>query len=426
MIGNLPRTIDRSIDLERNVLKKAIVYTALAFSLGNGYLYVLSETTDMGIVGDVSFSITVATIISIIACFGSDSLVLRDLGSKHDLSPYDLTRVLLLSGLSGTVGILIGLVVFFSYDGFYLWAVVWGGLISLVGILSTATQAIVNNSSGLIARKIALPLMVCIAGFATSIFSLEPNFAIGLIVSLGMMVLIIMLILSLLKVSQPTGYSETRTSFLLAAKDAVKIYRNGSGFVAFSLSFALIATSDIILIRLMLSSEEVALYSIAIAAASVGTVGLIFTNTFAPKLMSKFHSRNKIRALNTISRRLAIFNLIIMTAFMALGYAYLCAAYFISDMLIVMIGVYSIYYIGVFFNVACGPAGFALNMTGHQHVSTNIVVQGVMGNIIGNVLLIPWLGVFGAALATAFCTAYINIAMSAEAERLTGIRPGIV
>ena len=72
---------------------------------------------------------------------------------------------------------------------------------------------------------------------------------------------------------------------------------------------------------------------------------------------------------------------------------------------------------GQFVIVATGPSGFLLSMTGRQSILRNVNVLGALLNLILNAVLIPLLGVIGAATATATSLALINLALVLEAKR---------
>ena len=56
-----------------------------------------------------------------------------------------------------------------------------------------------------------------------------------------------------------------------------------------------------------------------------------------------------------------------------------------------------------FFLIVCfvGSAGQLLNMTGHERDVTKGMAYAAVLNIVLNLSLIPWLGIYGAAIATA-------------------------
>ncbi len=71
---------------------------------------------------------------------------------------------------------------------------------------------------------------------------------------------------------------------------------------------------------------------------------------------------------------------------------------------------------GQFVNTACGPAGVVLMMTKHERAAAVGVGAGLLVNIALNVLLVPSLGVDGAAIGTAASRVIWNLALAAYAS----------
>jgi len=60
-------------------------------------------------------------------------------------------------------------------------------------------------------------------------------------------------------------------------------------------------------------------------------------------------------------------------------------------------------------NVATGSVGFLLNMTGHERYMRNIALLCSSAGLVGFLVLTPWFGAFGAALALAFVLVAQNL-----------------
>lgn len=60
-------------------------------------------------------------------------------------------------------------------------------------------------------------------------------------------------------------------------------------------------------------------------------------------------------------------------------------------------------------NALCGSVGYLLNMTDNQHIFMNVLIIGLVFNIVLNVILIPLYGINGAAIATLISMSFWNI-----------------
>jgi O-antigen/teichoic acid export membrane protein len=78
--------------------------------------------------------------------------------------------------------------------------------------------------------------------------------------------------------------------------------------------------------------------------------------------------------------------------------------------------------LGQLVNALCGPVMYLLNMTGHEQSARRTMTVASIANVIGNVALIPWLGVEGAAWATSGTMILWNVWALVAVYRKTGIR----
>ena len=64
--------------------------------------------------------------------------------------------------------------------------------------------------------------------------------------------------------------------------------------------------------------------------------------------------------------------------------------------------------------------GFLLTMTGHEQVATKVIGGSALLNVVLNLVLIPRLGLTGAAIATTIATAMRSLVLSLYVRRLLG------
>jgi len=79
--------------------------------------------------------------------------------------------------------------------------------------------------------------------------------------------------------------------------------------------------------------------------------------------------------------------------------------------------------LGCFINISLGPNTYALLVIGRTKLLMWLTLIGTIMNIMLNALLIPPMGITGAAIASAFATALINITALVAVYRLSGIHP---
>lgn len=81
---------------------------------------------------------------------------------------------------------------------------------------------------------------------------------------------------------------------------------------------------------------------------------------------------------------------------------------------------------GVVVRAAIGPAESLLNMTGHQNACAVVFGSVLVVNIVLNAVLIPWIGLYGAATATFFATLFEVFALYQLVYRRIGVRMSIL
>ena len=82
--------------------------------------------------------------------------------------------------------------------------------------------------------------------------------------------------------------------------------------------------------------------------------------------------------------------------------------------------------VGQFINATAGSCGVILSMTGHQREVVNGVAGALVVNFALSILLIPGLGIIGAAIAAATGLAVWNAYLAYRAIRLVGINTTIL
>lgn len=82
--------------------------------------------------------------------------------------------------------------------------------------------------------------------------------------------------------------------------------------------------------------------------------------------------------------------------------------------------------IGTAFQAAGGPAAAILQLTGHERIYVPVVAANVALRLVGFLVLIPWLGVLGAAISATISLALATIALNILCRRRTGVDPSIL
>lgn len=82
--------------------------------------------------------------------------------------------------------------------------------------------------------------------------------------------------------------------------------------------------------------------------------------------------------------------------------------------------------IGTAFQAAGGPSAAILQLTGHERDYVPVIAANVALRLVGFLVLIPWLGVLGAAISATVSLALATIALNILCRRRTGVDPSIL
>lgn len=149
-------------------------------------------------------------------------------------------------------------------------------------------------------------------------------------------------------------------------------------------------------------TEKVGPYYAGVQLAGLGLYGLQAVNTILAPMIAERYSANDSAGLEAVSRKAARLGfglaLLMSVALTLTGYRLLglfgaefTTAY--GPMLVLLLG-YCI-------STSLGEVGFLLSMTDYQKQVTGFVGVGVIINLLLSILLIPHMGMYGAAIATA-------------------------
>lgn len=172
----------------------------------------------------------------------------------------------------------------------------------------------------------------------------------------------------------------------------------------------LVTTTDIVMLGVWSSSDQVGIYSVAARTALVTGLPLAAINTIVASAFARLYAKGKKQEL----RDYACNGAFLVTAATVPVATLLC--FWPSEILLIfgnsfVPGAPSLVVLTLGQVVAgiTGSVGYLLVMSGHEKLLRNAVIGGAILNVALNAILIPSMGILGAAAATATSTAFINI-----------------
>lgn len=178
--------------------------------------------------------------------------------------------------------------------------------------------------------------------------------------------------------------------------------------------------ADILMLGLLGTPHETGIYRVAASGAGIVALSLHAANAFIAPKISALHSTgeiNRLQSLLKLSRNsttavsLATALLLWMEGghliSLIFGKAYQSAN---APMAILIAG--------QLINVAFGSVGLLLKMTGNENHAARAAAVAAVMNVAGNLILIPTVGISGAAISTAISTLAWNFLMHRQVLRI--------
>lgn len=184
---------------------------------------------------------------------------------------------------------------------------------------------------------------------------------------------------------------------------------------------------DILLLGVFRGAEEAGIYGASARLAELVVFALTALNVvFMPVAAELYHAgrrRELQRILGVAAWGLVAFS-VPMSLVLIFGGGWILGLYgdeFVEGHLALIILVAS-----QIANALSGPVGSLLHMTGHQRAASRITTICFMLAIVLNLVLIPPLGMLGAAIATGLTTTIINVSLAIFAWRRIGLDPTVL
>jgi O-antigen/teichoic acid export membrane protein len=165
-------------------------------------------------------------------------------------------------------------------------------------------------------------------------------------------------------------------------------------------------------------------FFIVMRVASLVSMGLIASNVVLAPQVSKLYAQRRLEELRSSVRTN---NSLILLTCLPLSLFLVVAGWWVLSFfgevqsrtyvsLIILV-------VGQLVNALCGSVGLLLNMTGHHKDTTRTLALSALLSLLLHLLLVPWLGILGAALASSTTTIFWNLHMSWKVYRRLQFNP---
>jgi O-antigen/teichoic acid export membrane protein len=168
--------------------------------------------------------------------------------------------------------------------------------------------------------------------------------------------------------------------------------------------------TDILVLGAWSDPEQVGIYGIAMRIALLTTFVLSAVNIVVAPQFAALHAAGDPAGLKRVAQQSAFWT-------RAIAVPPLLVLLIVPDLILQLFGpkfeegawALRILAVGQFVNLATGPVGIILLMTGHEKIMRNTIAVSAALNLIGNLVLVPAYGAIGAAASTAMALAFMNI-----------------
>lgn len=388
-----------------------IVFALRVFSAALAYIMQVILARWMG-ASEYGIFIVVWTLVIILSVFsglGFSVSLLRFIPEYLEKKQYELLNGLLFSArflvlLSSTTIAILGISIAWLFSDFisniyilplYIIAICLP-MHTYTGMLEGIARAHDWQLKAMVPDFICRPLLVLFYMLVALLLDYPPTAVTACIVTIAAVWTVtffqaIMMEVSLHKVRHPAPRELQIKSWLLVSIPMLAV----DGF------FQLITSSDVILIGLWLSPDQVGIYFAASRTlALMHFVYYAVRAASAPRMARLYHANdmNGLRDFVGSAAKMTFWPTVLMAAFIMIVGPFLLTLFgegFSEGTPILYILV-----VGVLARAAVGPVDALLTLSGHQNTCAKIYASVFVVNLALNTILIPTLGLYGAALAT--------------------------
>lgn len=160
--------------------------------------------------------------------------------------------------------------------------------------------------------------------------------------------------------------------------------------------------ADTIMLGIWTDSRSIGIYGVAVRTGSLTSFILVAVNTIIAPKFAALYAQRDFQALGRLARDsarlMALISLPLLLVFILAPVSIL--EFFFGAEFRSGAAVLAVVAIGQFVNAAAGSVGYLLIMTGHEKLVRNNAVFSALLNVALLVVLIPRIGILGAAIAT--------------------------
>lgn len=183
--------------------------------------------------------------------------------------------------------------------------------------------------------------------------------------------------------------------------------------------------TDILMLGLFRSDDQVGIYRISVQLAMLIVLGLNVLNAVIAPHIASLYAANRLEELEKLMKVCSKYLALVTIAMVAMlwGTGKSLISFFFKEEFVEAYYPFLILSGGQAVNALAGPVGQLLVMTGHERQAVRGVAIAAGTNVLLNFLLVPKLGIYGAALATSATLIIWNVILLLMVRQLLKIEP---
>jgi O-antigen/teichoic acid export membrane protein len=384
--------------------------------------------------GLFSFAVSVLMILEIIAIFGFESVLVREVSASRQRQDVERVRGLILFCCGAVLSLSLagaaitsGIVRFAMPSGWVygdtLMIAVWA--LPASALLIAVKSALEGHRwpfFGQIVSVVLRPSLILVGALALALMGRSVTaetvasimvlaYAIGLVLLAGYLLWLL-------------GAKFWRRPVAIEARSW---FTTAAGFAFVNAAFIITEQTDVMMLAALSDPASVGIYKAAARYGQVLSFALLAAMPVLRPMLSAAYTRGDRDALNKGCRQVALISLVV-------GLPIAAALVLFGDVFMGFFGpefvkgstALSILVAGQLLAIAAGPVGVLMTMTGHERKVTVAISLSFVCNVLLNALLIPIYNIEGAATSTAISLAVWNIIMLVWVVRHMRINPTLI
>jgi O-antigen/teichoic acid export membrane protein len=180
-----------------------------------------------------------------------------------------------------------------------------------------------------------------------------------------------------------------------------EVFSTSSPMMISAVSGILMTSVSLFVLEYFESTSKVGVYSVSLRLAQLIAIVLIVVNTISAPKFAELYWAKKNQELQKIIRqstKLMFWGALLLSALLAIGSPWILRLFgseFTEGQMALWILIF-----GQLINAATGSVGLFLNMSGHQNILRNTALISLALQVVLAIILIPMMGLMGAAIAT--------------------------